>query len=99
MDQLVQDLHALDAYVIMSNHDFQKTPAKGEIIKRLKKMQDLDADLPKIAVMPNSSADVLTLLSATEDMATKYADRPLVTMSMGGLGSISRLSGEIFDLQ
>ena len=96
VDQLVQDLHTLDAYVIMSNHDFHKTPAKGEIIKRLKKMQELDADLPKIAVMPNSSADVLTLLSATEEMATKYADRPLVTMSMGGLGSISRLSGEIF---
>ncbi|QRN84375.1 type I 3-dehydroquinate dehydratase [Chloroflexota bacterium] len=96
VDQLVQDLHAHETYVIMSNHDFYATPNKDEIISRLRKMQELGADLPKIAVMPNSSADVLTLLSATEEMATKYADRPLVTMSMGGLGSISRLSGEIF---
>ncbi|MBG0786808.1 MAG: type I 3-dehydroquinate dehydratase [Anaerolineaceae bacterium] len=96
VEQLVQDLHTHETYVIMSNHDFHATPAKDEIISRLRKMQELGADLPKIAVMPNSSADVLTLLSATEEMASKYADRPLVTMSMGGVGSISRLSGEIF---
>lgn len=94
--ELVLDIHALGALVIMSNHDFHKTPEKAEIIKRLSKMQELGADLPKIAVMPNSSADVLALLSATEEMAAKYANRPLVTMSMGGLGSISRVSGEIF---
>lgn len=93
---LVREIHELGALVIMSNHDFHKTPAKEEIINRLRKMQDLGADLPKIAVMPNSAADVLILLSATEEMAAQYATRPLVTMSMGGLGSISRLSGEIF---
>jgi 3-dehydroquinate dehydratase-1 len=59
-------------------------------------MQELGADLPKIALMPNSPADVLCLLTATEEMASKYATKPLVTMSMGGLGSISRLSGEVF---
>ena len=96
VNELVRDIHVLGALVIMSNHEFHKTPEKAEIIKRLSRMQELDADLPKIAVMPNSSADVLTLLSATEEMATKYANRPLVTMSMGGLGSISRVSGEIF---
>lgn len=96
VNELVQEIHDLGSLVIMSNHDFHKTPEKDEIVDRLRKMQEFGADLPKIAVMPNSSADVITLLSATDEMASKYAVKPLVTMSMGGLGSISRLCGEIF---
>ena len=94
--KLVEDIHAFEVLVIMSNHNFTETPEKEEIIKRLCQMQELGADLPKIALMPNSPADVLCLLSATEEMARKHATKPLVTMSMGGLGSITRLSGEVF---
>ena len=63
---------------------------------RLHKMQELNADIPKIAVMPTYKKDVLTLLSATEEMYTDYADRPIITMSMAGTGVISRLCGEVF---
>ena len=59
-------------------------------------MQELGADIPKIAVMPGSSADVLTLIAATQEMAAQYADRPIITMSMSGTGLISRLCGEVF---
>lgn len=83
-------------FVIMSNHDFEKTPDKEEIVARLRKMQEYGADIPKIAVMPKSVADVITLLDATNTMKTQYADRPLITMSMGGTGVISRLAGEVF---
>ena len=79
-----------------SNHDFDKTPDKDDIVSRLRKMQDMDADIPKIAVMPRCKRDVLTLLAATEEMATDYADRPIITMSMAGTGVISRLCGEVF---
>ena len=48
----------------------------------------------KIAVMPQNKRDVLTLLSATEEMVTDYADRPIITMSMAGTGVISRLCGK-----
>ena len=79
-----------------SNHDFFKTPDKDDIVGRLRKMQDLGADIPKIAVMPQNKKDVLTLLAATEEMASEYADRPIITMSMAGTGLISRLCGEVF---
>ena len=99
-DEIVKDIvetaHNNGVKVVMSNHDFFKTPAKEEIISRLCKMQDLGADLPKIAVMPNNSEDVVTLLAATEEMHTKYAKQPIITMSMGALGLVSRLSGETF---
>ena len=83
-------------YVIASNHDFQATPSKKEIISRLRKMQELGADILKIAVMPQERKDVLTLLEATEEMASEYAQCPLITMSMSGTGVVSRICGEIF---
>lgn len=56
----------------------------------------MDADILKIAVMPQSTRDVLTLLSATDEMSRCYADRPIITMSMAAAGVISRLCGEVF---
>lgn len=93
---IIDGAHAAGVKVIASNHDFFKTPAKSDIIYRLRKMQDMGADIPKIAVMPQSKRDVLTLLAATEEMVTDYADRPIITMSMAGTGVISRLCGEVF---
>ena len=99
-DELVKEIidgaHAAGVKVIASNHDFHKTPAKADIIYRLRKMQDMGADIPKIAVMPQNKKDVLTLLAATEEMSSDYADRPIITMSMAGTGVISRLCGEVF---
>ena len=94
--KIVEGAHAAGVKVVASNHDFDKTPDKDDIVGRLRKMQDLGADVPKIAVMPNSAADVLTLLAATDEMYTKYADRPIITMSMKGTGVVSRLAGEVF---
>lgn len=94
--ELIELAHSQQVYVIVSNHDFQKTPSKDEIISRLRKAQEIGGDLPKIAVMPNSPEDVLTLLAATLEMNEKYADRPIITMSMAGKGMISRLAGEVF---
>jgi 3-dehydroquinate dehydratase I len=93
---LIHTAHENGVFVIISNHDFDETPEKEEIVSRLRKAQELGGDLPKIAVMPRSTADVLTLLDATNTMNENYADRPIITMSMAGKGVISRLSGEIF---
>lgn len=94
--KIITGAHKAGVRVVASNHDFDKTPDKDDIVSRLRKMQDLDADIPKIAVMPTSKKDVLTLLAATEEMYREYADRPIITMSMAGTGVISRLCGEVF---
>ncbi len=96
VEEVVNFAHKKGVKVIISNHDFNKTPKKEEIISRLCRMQELGADLPKIAVMPQNEKDVLVLLEATDEMFRIYADRPIVTMSMSGVGVISRLCGEIF---
>jgi len=92
----IENIHSAGKYVIASNHDFDKTPSEEELIKRMCKMQDMGADIPKIAMMPQNTQDVITLLSATNRMFTEFSDRPIVTMSMSGKGVISRLSGEVF---
>ncbi len=92
----IDGVHKAGALVVGSNHDFSATPEKGEIVSRLRRMQAMGADIPKIAVMPGSTADVLTLLSATAEMHELYADRPIITIAMGTKGVISRLSCEAF---
>jgi len=94
--EIIENAHSFGVKVIASNHDFSKTPEKDEIVNRLRKMQKLGADIPKIAVMPTCRQDVLTLLTATLEMTENYADRPIITMSMAGTGVVSRLTGESF---
>lgn len=94
--RVIETAHQYGVKVIASNHDFHGTPSQDEIVGRLRKMQDLGADIVKIAVMPRSRKDVLTLLAATEEMASGQADCPVITVSMGKNGVISRVCGEIF---
>ncbi|WP_226437367.1 type I 3-dehydroquinate dehydratase [Rhodococcus yananensis] len=94
--EIIATAHRHDVAVIASNHDFDATPPRDEIVARLRAMQELGADICKIAVMPQSTKDVLTLLDATRVMHEEHADRPIITMSMGGLGVISRIAGQVF---
>ena len=82
--------------MVASNHDFTKTPDKEEIKRRLVLMNKKGAHISKMAVMPQSALDVLTLLSATEELHREYENMTIITMSMGQLGVVSRLSGGVF---
>lgn len=93
---IIEKAHEHKVKVVASNHDFHKTPEKDDIIRCLKKMDQLGADILKIAVMPHSKQDVLTLLSTTLEMSEMYTAKPIITMSMSGTGVISRLTGEFF---
>ena len=65
------------------------------MIDRLEKMESFDADICKIAVMPQNKNDVVRLLNVTYTMSRKLS-KPLITMSMGTIGVISRICGETF---
>lgn len=96
LPQLIEDAHTAGACVVCSSHDFQKTPPRAELVARMEAMQRAGADLPKLAVMPQSRTDVLELLAATAEMADHHPETPVITMSMGTLGAVSRLCGEAF---
>ncbi len=95
-DRLVQKAKDKGCHIIASNHDFGKTPSSEEIVNRLVRMKEKGADISKIAVMPNCMADVAELLRATAIMKDQHSDITVVTMSMGSIGVISRVAGEVF---
>lgn len=87
--------HAHGVPVVASNHDFVGTPPLDDLLDRLAQMDELGADVCKLAVMPSSRADVATLLLATARRA-EASRTPLLTISMGELGVVSRLAGFAF---
>lgn len=86
---------AQDVLMIMSYHNFQSTPAHAELVGKLAEAEQQDADIAKIAVMPRTPGDVLMLLDATL-VASQRIQIPLITMSMGGLGAMTRLCGWMY---
>ena len=81
--------------MIMSYHNFQMTPDAATLDGKFASASELGADVGKVAVMPTSEFDVLELLAATS-RARAELDIPLISMSMGGVGSLSRLMGWVY---
>lgn len=92
---VINSAHQNKKIIVMSNHDFHATPAESTIIERLAGMEGIGADVAKIAVMPNGVDDVLQLMAATQHAKTAM-NIPIITMSMGDLGKVSRAAGELF---
>ena len=46
--------------------------------------------------MPKDVLDVLTLMKATYRARTEAVDLPMITMSMGDVGKISRVIGDLY---
>ncbi len=86
---LIEKIHEAGGNVIVSNHNFHKTLAYEFLIRRIQMLSLLDADVVKIAMMPRNKRDVDNLM-----MAVRYADKrigqPIVAMSMGEMGSVTR---------
>ena len=95
VDQLVAQAHQHHVAVILSYHDFQATPDNADMLRRLTWQATHGADILKIAVMPKTPQDVSRLTDVTWQMRQR-SDKPLLTMSMGGLGAVTRVSGEVF---
>ena len=91
---LVESAHRLGVKVVLSSHDFSKTPPEAEIIRRLSEMDQLGGDLCKIAVMPRCREDVMALLTASVKQSAR-SRAPLITMSMGAMGAVSRICGSL----
>lgn len=78
-----------NARLILSYHNFQRTPPEvGEIARRI---EATDADIVKIATMANSLADNLAILEVLET-----ARKPTIALTVGEHSHVSRLLGAKF---
>ena len=87
--------HANGIKLILSFHNFSYTPGPEALAAKFLLAEQLGADVAKVAVMPKNLDDVLTLLAATHE-ASKKLRIPLISMSMGPYGSLTRLFGWAF---
>ncbi len=93
--KVVDMAHRQGVRVILSYHNFKRTPNAKNLRDRFLKADRLSADVAKIAVMPRDRMDVLALLTATAQADAK-ARIPLISMSMGPLGAVTRMVGGVF---
>ena len=95
-DVEIYSLQKMGTKVITSHHDFYETPSSDVLYMLLEQMKHSKADIVKLAMMPNDVEDVIRLLQETNNFHKKYPEQPLITMSMGKLGAVSRVAGETF---
>ncbi len=93
--RVVADAHRYGSRVILSYHNFSATPEREFLVQRFKEAERLGGDVAKLAVMPVSRADVLTLLAATAE-AEERSRIPLISMAMGPLGAVTRMIAGLF---
>jgi 3-dehydroquinate dehydratase-1 len=91
---LTSEIKKTNVPIIISNHEFEETPADPILLYRLNMMEHFGASIGKLAVMPKNEQDVLRLMDLTR-RASAFVSIPLITMSMGEMGKISRLSGKL----
>lgn len=84
-----------DVTLVASFHDFRATPAREVLLAKFQAAERAGAGVAKVAVMPSGPEDVLSLLSATLE-ARKSVAIPLIALSMGALGSLTRVAGWCF---
>lgn len=78
--------------VLVSYHNLAKTPPNGALERIACRAKEMGADTVKIATLAKSKQDVARLLSFTYQCPHK----PLVTISLGRMGRISRIIAPLF---
>jgi 3-dehydroquinate dehydratase-1 len=96
LQRIIETAHEHAARVIVSFHDFHATPSDEILFDKVAAMISQGADIAKIACMPLEPGDVLRLLQVTLSARKAFPAIPLCTMSMGSLGSLSRVAGFLY---
>ncbi|MDO8726080.1 MAG: type I 3-dehydroquinate dehydratase [Candidatus Methanoperedens sp.] len=90
-DEVVKKAREAGKTVIISTHDFQKTPGNDIMNRIINDSFAAGADIAKLAVMPNSLSDVLRLLDVT-----LHSKAAVCTIAMGETGKYSRVVAPIY---
>ncbi len=79
--------------VIISMHDFEKTPACTTLRTFATRASEAGADIVKIATMANTRSDVSRLLTCIDTISCDYS---VAAMAMGCHGTLSRMVSAVF---
>ncbi len=90
---LVEKARAQGTHVIASFHDFSATP--HDLLERMRAMEQAGASVAKIAVTPTNMDDVISVLHVAH-RAQGELSIPVIAISMGRMGAVTRLMGAEF---
>jgi 3-dehydroquinate dehydratase-1 len=90
---LVEEARAANASVVVSAHDFETTPPKGELREWLRRAAEF-GDVGKVAVTAADRGDALALLSVTHELTREGLD--VAAMAMGAAGSHTRAVAPVY---
>ncbi|MCK5604160.1 type I 3-dehydroquinate dehydratase [Candidatus Pacearchaeota archaeon] len=79
----------LSSEIIISYHNFKKTPSHQMLLKKAKEMRKAGADIVKIATMANSLEDAFTIISLAQLLQEEKI--PNILIAMGQKGILSRV--------
>ncbi|HEU6740950.1 TPA: type I 3-dehydroquinate dehydratase [Streptococcus pneumoniae] len=79
--------------LVLSYHNFQETPEN--MMEILSELTILNPKLVKVAVMAHTEQDVLDLMNYTRGFKTLNPDQEYVTISMGKVGKVSRITADV----
>ena len=88
-NELIKEARSKSCAVIMSFHDFVKTPPKKELQAVVETCFNTGADIAKIACSTLSEKDCARLLGLLDD------PRKLVVIGMGKIGKITRIAAPL----
>lgn len=86
-DRLIRLAKEARVSVIVSHHDFEKTPEAAELERIASACREAGADIVKIAAHAASMDDLFRML----DFTRGHRNEPIITISMGPCGGLSRL--------
>lgn len=89
LDEVIAAARAQGARVILSHHDFHKTPSPERLRTLWRAARRAGADVFKVATMADKARDVSVLLDFLT--ARRTAPPALAVMGMGAFGKVSRL--------
>lgn len=93
-DKIIKEAKGHGKTVIISSHDFLKTPSPQDMKAILEEMFLAGADIAKLAVMPRSMEDTLNLLRVTLDF--KDTGKSVCTIAMGRQGKHTRVVAPLY---
>ncbi|MGT2742087.1 type I 3-dehydroquinate dehydratase [Streptococcus plurextorum] len=79
--------------LVLSYHNFEETPSN--IMELFSELTALSPRVVKLAVMPKTHQDVLDLMNYTRGFKTLNPEQSYAVMSMGKLGRITRIAGDL----
>lgn len=93
--QTIDLAHTNTVSVILSNHDFNKTPQFAEIVANIKRVQRWNVDYVKLAYLCETGEDVMALLSACQ-YGRGVLNQKMIVITMGEVGKIGRVTAGEF---